>query len=722
MDSPTNSGTNPIARNLRDPIWQGIGALLALVGLMIPASVAAWELITGNVRVLLWLHATNLAIPVLLSILVVVFLIAGYVLVAQQTIVEIGHRNQRRVRRMPRYSTHLHNLALAVMVAAIGLALLVTAGFSYSISRASDKTIILVADFLDPTGKDSMDVTRELVTQIRDTLVEFEGDVQVRAFGWAIEDNRGEGSADAQRIGQVIGADIVIWGDYRIEPEFVAYVHFDLLSNRTSLLSVESSRVFGDEQVQQVAASQQRLTVPSTYAFNVALGEHLGTLAAFAVGHALYDRDLYAESAKYLDTASRVYGNPLALEIEPAIHFVRGTVYMYLENYRIALDEFTAALDRLPLSSSLSEFIPPSMVLNNRGLSHALLGDIDAAMSDYAQAITLEPNHPTAYLNRGAARHSQGNFEAALHDFDQVIALDPQEAAAYYNRGVVHSDQGDSIRAVQNYSQAIMLDASLAEAYYNRGIERIALGDRTGAMDDFEKAITVNSKFASAYLNRGVVRNEIGDREGAISDLNRATTLNPRSASAYYNRGIVRRSLGDLTGAIGDYDRAIELDPQIIPAYINRGAARADLGDLKGAIRDYDQAIYLYPEFAVAYNNRGDALHSLGDYAGALRDFTQAINFDPNYAMPYKNRAELLRDQGDLAGALRDFNQAVKLNPQDAEIFLLRGAVRYALGDLSGAIDDFTHHLELAPDVNYRASLEQKIRGLQAQLDKSRQP
>jgi tetratricopeptide (TPR) repeat protein len=45
-------------------------------------------------------------------------------------------------------------------------------------------------------------------------------------------------------------------------------------------------------------------------------------------------------------------------------------------------------------------------------------------MSDYNEAIRIDPNLALAYYNRGLAYTSQGNLDKAISDFNEVIRID----------------------------------------------------------------------------------------------------------------------------------------------------------------------------------------------------------------------------------------------------------------------------------------------------------
>jgi len=235
------------------------------------------------------------------------------------------------------------------------------------------------------------------------------------------------------------------------------------------------------------------------------------------------------------------------------------------------------------------------------------------------------------HFNAGADLHRQGRFEEAITDYDEAIRLDPQLALAYYNRGVAYQSMGQPQRAIQDYDEAIRLDPQYAPAYVNRGIIYRNLGQPQRAIQDYDEAIRLDPQDAPAYLNRGNAYVALGQPQRAIQDYDEAIRLDPQFALAYSNRGHAYQSMGQLQRAIGDYDEAIRLDPQLAPAYGKRGVAYQSMGQLQRAIQDYDEAIRLDPQNALHYANRARAYTVLGRDSDALQDFDRAVElgFDP---------------------------------------------------------------------------------------------
>jgi tetratricopeptide (TPR) repeat protein len=61
------------------------------------------------------------------------------------------------------------------------------------------------------------------------------------------------------------------------------------------------------------------------------------------------------------------------------------------------------------------------------------------------------------------------DYDKAISDFTEAIKLDPNYAIAYFDRGMVYDETKDYDKAISDYTQAIRLDPFNFDAYNNRG-------------------------------------------------------------------------------------------------------------------------------------------------------------------------------------------------------------------------------------------------------------
>jgi tetratricopeptide (TPR) repeat protein len=164
-----------------------------------------------------------------------------------------------------------------------------------------------------------------------------------------------------------------------------------------------------------------------------------------------------------------------------------------------------------------------------RADAHFESGNVDAAISEYTQAVNLDPKFVDAYNNRGLAYHKKGDLDAALKDFNKAIALNPKCVDAYDSRGGIYREKGNLDAAIADFTQAITLNSKRATTYANRGNARYEKGELDASLSDFDTAIQLDPNFVGAYLGLGVAHTKINNLESAIKDFEQALQLDPNN-------------------------------------------------------------------------------------------------------------------------------------------------------------------------------------------------
>jgi tetratricopeptide (TPR) repeat protein len=100
----------------------------------------------------------------------------------------------------------------------------------------------------------------------------------------------------------------------------------------------------------------------------------------------------------------------------------------------------------------------------NRGVSYFDKDMLDQAISDYTEAIALNPNDSSAYYNRGIANRHKGNIDQAIADYTAAIAIEPDHAHAYYNRAALYESRGQTDLAISDYRQSLRFEPGDADS------------------------------------------------------------------------------------------------------------------------------------------------------------------------------------------------------------------------------------------------------------------
>jgi len=154
---------------------------------------------------------------------------------------------------------------------------------------------------------------------------------------------------------------------------------------------------------------------------------------------------------------------------------------------------------------------------NKLGMLQFNQGNYYLAISNFSEAIRLDPNNAIAYNNRGIAHQKQGNYPLAMQDYEQALRLDPNYATAYNNLGSIYQDQGCYNLAIQNYNEALRLDPNYATAYSNRGISYKQKGKLREASFNFIQALTIDPNNDAPFNT---------ELKKALKDLSKSQLLN----------------------------------------------------------------------------------------------------------------------------------------------------------------------------------------------------
>jgi lipoprotein NlpI len=209
-------------------------------------------------------------------------------------------------------------------------------------------------------------------------------------------------------------------------------------------------------------------------------------------------------------------------------------------------------------------------------------GTGDAAIAGCAAIIgdRSEParSRAVAYVNRGYEWRAKGNLDRAIADYSEAISLDPRHGSAYHHRAAVLVEKGDFDRAIADLTTAIRIEATPSR-YVSRGDIWRRKGDVDLAIIDYGEAIRLDAKSVAAFYRRGLAWREKDDLARAISDHTSAIRLDPNHAEAYKNRGIANFERGEFLNAASDLLHAVDAvdDPyMMLWRYITRGRIGED--------------------------------------------------------------------------------------------------------------------------------------------------
>lgn len=240
-----------------------------------------------------------------------------------------------------------------------------------------------------------------------------------------------------------------------------------------------------------------------------------------------------------------------------------------------------------------------------------------------------------ALNKRGETRADAGRRDEAMTDFNDALAMDPTRWRAIHNRGVLLAQAGSFAEAFEAFNQTLRHNPRFAKAYSNRAALFVQAGDFAAAMEDYRRAIEANPDLAIAHKGQGRVCHMLGKMDQALRHLDAAALLSPQDASVLSCRADLLVDMGRYAAAAESYRSAIAVDPQMPAAYRNLAWLQATCPenayrDAASAVANATQALELAGvEDDISLDTLAAAQAASGDFESAATTLRKAIAIAP---------------------------------------------------------------------------------------------
>ena len=317
-------------------------------------------------------------------------------------------------------------------------------------------------------------------------------------------------------------------------------------------------------------------------------------------------------------------------------------------------------------------------------------GNIDMVEEDetfYAAVVQFPVQTPQDYVYRAYYYRALGNNEAEIADYTEAIRQHPDFVSAYMERAKAYFRQWQTQLYKLEDGELEELDDDDFTPFDDADLDDEATLD----IEDF-------SDFDDADCN------------AALNDLATVLDINPNFIAAYWQQAAMFVEQRNRQGIETAHEGAIAIDP--LSGYYHRGEDRERMDDLQGALNDFSEAIELAPNMAVFYDARARVYESLGNREGAIADYETIVRlttaqsgspFTDSYSVLYRAYDSLLhwyQDRGDLAAAEIYATGLIEVSPNEPGSYLTRAMLRHERDHYTGAIADYTAEIDVVRAVN----------------------
>jgi serine/threonine protein kinase/Flp pilus assembly protein TadD len=256
-----------------------------------------------------------------------------------------------------------------------------------------------------------------------------------------------------------------------------------------------------------------------------------------------------------------------------------------------------------------------------------------AALALLNRALALNPQHFWALMQRGVCRLEASDQLLAISDFSEAIRVQPASPIGHFNRGAALTRAGRHDAAIVDYTRALQCDEHFVLAYLNRGLSYLELRQYGPAIADFNEAVALGRDDAALHAGRGIALEGLGN--GAEADVAFAQALDRLGTLDSSARVHLLWSLGNAFAprrpdrAAAAFDLVLATQPRQPQALYGRAMLAAQADRLEAALSYFHRALEADPAFTEARRYRAILLARTGQLAQANQDINMCLEKEP---------------------------------------------------------------------------------------------
>ena len=287
-------------------------------------------------------------------------------------------------------------------------------------------------------------------------------------------------------------------------------------------------------------------------------------------------------------------------------------------------------------------------------------GRITLALVHFSAVLSMDPDSSSALNGRGMVHFKLGRMEAAYTDFSEaLVKIDEsmKEKRTLTEIIAIRKAMIQSASTSSGTSGNVGLMTSSP-----RGVNKIAEALQKS------KGLKAAKQRCQCLVNRAMVLIRAGSSKQAEQDLIAAIGLgdyhNFATPLALHDLATIKIRNEKTSAALELLDRAIQIPGHHVPqARMNRGVALCSTSppNLAKAMEDFNAAVAAYPSNVHGLYNRAICLGMSGHLRAAEEDLMRAIAIAPGDSMLYDQRGKTMAAMGRPKVALKDYATAMLL-------------------------------------------------------------
>ncbi|KPK17777.1 MAG: hypothetical protein AMJ62_00575 [Myxococcales bacterium SG8_38] len=351
--------------------------------------------------------------------------------------------------------------------------------------------------------------------------------------------------------------------------------------------------------------------------------------------------------------------------------------------------------------------------------------ELDAAITQFEQALEMEPRDSSAQFGVAQAYRRKSRLEEAAAALAKVEEIDAKFPGLQLEKGRLAEARGDLQAAIASYREALAQTPNDAALKSRLGASLVLSGELKEAEALLREVLEAQRYSAEAEHYLGRIALERNQLDEAQQHFQRASRLEPHSGLYRMYLAWTALESNEMAAALRELDAALELDPTLGDAYWLRARIRTRAGIVRDALADLQKALELNPDRIEAWAAMAECHYQLGQTKEAIADLQKAVEGRPERGYWWYRLGRLQLDEGQAEQALASLNKATSLGDKApeksgwlADAHRLIGDIYYARKKRRDAVVEYGRYLELAAsDAIDRADVQNKLRRIGEGLD-----
>lgn len=320
----------------------------------------------------------------------------------------------------------------------------------------------------------------------------------------------------------------------------------------------------------------------------------------------------------------RAAANP-AINENPPVMRERERYLTRTGNYQESAQLGYKVLEKLPRDPEASVYLAYDLLFLDR---------YDEAYQVVQKYEPILPKDKDLRLIAGYYHTHNGQLQEAISDFTDALKLDANNATGYMNRGYVFNDLREVGRAEQDFQQAIKLRPDYGEAHLGLAFSYLQLRRANPALKEAETAARLMGESAPTHLAMAeAYRQEMKFRKSEV-EYRAALKFVPNDVQTHFALAEALYRMHRYEDAITELKATLGLSPNNSLVYAEMARAYAQLHQRDDTYRAITQAEKQGDDSKVLMAT-GEALLTLGDHQAAMERYARALD------APHSDRVEV---------------------------------------------------------------------------------